>query len=223
MTRFGNALAAVIMALPTVIFAQQAINIDQDGTVTISGQLKAGSIQADNLDQALIDLMNEVKGLKSDISALNSKLTKNITDGQWFEYAPNVAAAMKKVNDADVLKFEFGIVRNKGFRELHFSSWNKGLRLMTEPYMTGDGPYGSTVTPYYLGGSLWVSGDALTREYTGFNVQNATVNYRLAKDVCSGSESYHMYYKYKDSEVSPTKGNGCRTEGPVYARKRQFQ
>lgn len=222
MTRFGNALAAVIMALPTVIFSEQAINIDQDGTVTISGQLKAGSVQAGNLDQALIDLMNEVKGLKSDISALNSKLTQNITDGQWFEYAPNVAAAMKKVNDADVLKFEFGIVRNKGFRELHFSSWNKGLRLMTEPYMTGDGPYGGNATPYYLGGSLWVSGDALTSAYSGVT-PDFKVIYRPAKEVCSGSQSYHYYYKYKDNQVSTTIGNKCRTEGPVYARARQYQ
>lgn len=222
MNYFQTLIAALLLAVPTATLAQNAINIDENGDVTIPGKLSAGAVQAVNLDQTLADLKAQVEGLKSDIATLTQTLTQRAEAEKWFVYAPTVGAAMDKVTDTEVLKYEFGVVRNKGFRIAHFSDWNRGLRLTTEPYMTGDSPDGTSITAYRLGGSVWINGDAWT--YDGMTISsNVIINYQSAKQFCGTSKVYHMYYKYTGGNVVPQAGNGCRDDGPVYARARAFK
>ena len=59
MTYFQTLIAALLLAVPTATLAQNAINIDENGDVTIPGKLSAGAVQAVNLDQTLADLIEQ--------------------------------------------------------------------------------------------------------------------------------------------------------------------
>lgn len=192
---FKTTLFAVALALATPAQSQDAISIDADGNVSIPGNLTAGNISSANLEQALAEL-----------KAQNDKI---LTTLQWFEFAPNVGVAFAQVTaDRSLpLKLEFMMDRNTGARQLTFSTWNNGLRLTTSPYMTED------VTPYTLGGSMWV-----------YNTTDPN------SKSCTGGQAYHYYYYFegaatlKDPDQSPRYsnyiGNGCSTEKAVYARPR---
>lgn len=191
---FKTTLFAVALALATPAQSQDAISIDADGNVSIPGNLTAGNISSANLEQALAEL-----------KAQNDKI---LTTLQWFEFAPNVGVAFERVTEdrSLPLKLEFMMARNTGARQLTFSRWNHGLRLTTSPYMTGD------VTPYTLGGSMWV-----------YNTDDPN------SKTCTGGQAYHYYYyiagaaTYKDPTSPPryiNNGNKCSTETTVYARPR---
>ena len=104
-------------------------------------------------------------------------------------------------SDNRLRRYEFAIMRNGGFRIVHVSDWNSGHRFMTEPYWRGDRP-----SNFYLGGSVWLIGTD-----------------DPAEGACNGNTALHYYYQYSDGKVSINNGNGCRTEGPIYARKRLFE
>lgn len=169
-------LAALILALPTVSMAQNAVNIDATGNVTIPGTLTVGSLQ-----------------------------TASMT---WVKFADNLREAMDKVALDPIgttTNYEFMMTRNAGMRILHFSSWNSGLRVMTEPYMTGDSSSAGAL--YRLGGSMWV----LNNEY---DPQSSS---------CTSDKVYHRYYYYSSDGVRAIGGNECRSEATVFVRKRAFQ
>ena len=216
-----SVVALALFSAPAI--GQEALKIDATGNVSIPGKLTTGelntaTVNAGNLDQTLKDLMDELKsvnaGLKSDIAALKTQID---ADTQWTVYADTVSKAFGKVSDADLKKFEFGVMRNGGFRKAHFSTWNRGQgrRLMTEAYMTGDGPY------YVLGGSVWTVGGGKT--FDSYFVQ-ATLKlvYKTADEVCGAGNAYHMYYKNTKDGVKSTSGNKCNNGGPVFARLRRF-
>ena len=186
--------------------------------MTIPGQLSAGSVQAGNLDDTLkalaaqiTALTSKVDSLQGDVTALRDQLSK---DAGWIEFAPNVGTAIAKVDKdrGNLTKYEFGMIRNDGFRRVHFSTWNNGFgfRLMTEPYMTED------KTPFILGGSMWVTPGALAGMV--MNGMQLPVSSQCQKS----GEAFHMYYKYTSDGVQAKSGNGCRTEGIVYARERRL-
>lgn len=72
---------------------------------------------------------------------------------------------------------------------------------MTEPYWRGDTP-----PDFSLGGSFWVIG---TQDPGDAD--------------CKGNTARHYYYRFFDGTVKISSGNGCTTEGPVYARMRLFK
>lgn len=171
-------MAALILALPTYATAQNAIDVDASGNVSIPGTLTAGAIQSNSLS--------------------------------WVKFADNLYDAMIKVNadpGAVTTQYEFMINRNNGMRVLHFSSWNGGLRAMTDPYMTGDSVINYPL--YRLGGSMWA-----------FNNPEDPPSTQ-----CDVGKVLHRYYFSGDDGflVSKTEGNGCSVELPVYARKRSFK
>ena len=156
--------------------AQDAIAVAPDGSVSIPGTLTVGTIDND---------------------ALN-KIAEALT---WYVFAPNVYDAFVQVTDNPQLLHdnEFMINRNRGMRRLHFSSWNGGMRLVTDPYMTGD-------RSSLLGGSVWV--------YKTWDPNSET---------CESGKAFHYYYKYDNGKVANVTGNGCQAETTIYARKYVFR
>ncbi|WP_299620456.1 hypothetical protein [uncultured Tateyamaria sp.] len=167
-----------VLSLSSPAAAQTALDIDADGNVTIPGTLTAGAITSDSLS--------------------------------WYVFADNLPDAMATVLK-DPITFttqnEFMMQRNSGMRVLYFSGWNSGLRVMTEPYMTGDSLTDGAI--YQLGGSMWVTQNDLDP---------------IAQK-CPEKTVYHRYYYYTSDGVRPslTDSNGCTTESVVYARKRSFK
>lgn len=185
--------ALALICLATTANSQQAISVDENGTVTIPGQLVAGSVQAANLDATLKSIMEQ----NAQIIAQNQTIIDNQT---WFVFANSLAETMDKiVADSSLLnQYEFRILRNGGPFLLKFSYWNRGLRAMTEPFMTADNQ------PYLLGGSMWVTNNTSDP----------------SSQTCPAGQVYHRYYYYQSGSVQATGGNGCRAETAVYARKR---
>lgn len=220
MTLFKHWPFALILALSGAAQAQHAINIDQDGTVTIPGQLTVGSVQAGNLDQTLIDLMNEVKGLKSDIAALNSEIAQEAKANEWYPYAQSIKTAIADVTDADILNLEFGIIWKKGFRSASFSQWNSGVMFSSEGFMTGDRITSGQDT-YALGGVMWISGASQTG-VTGPFVPSKPIHFLTVDELCGTGEVYFMYYTFKDGNLVPMASYAqCgRADSTIYARKR---
>ena len=186
--------ASLVLSWPSLGIAQDAVNIDANGNVTIPGDVTAGNIavngtltaqnvQAGNLDQTLKDL-----------AAQNSKILSGL---EWVVYADTLGNAMQRIiadPAAETTKYEFMMYRNAGMRQLHFSGWNqsdKRLLAMTDPYMTGD------AAPFHMGGSMWVFAQS------GFG------------HTCPAGQSYHLYYFSSATGFQSGWGNDCTSEGQV--------
>lgn len=111
------------------------------------------------------------------------------------------------LTEREIGRFEFAIFRNGGFRELTFSEWNGGIRVMTDEYIRGDQPSFSAGGQYFaLGGSFWVLG---TDD---------------KEDVCPDEKVRHYYYQYQQTGVHIRNSNGCSMErGPIFKRKRVYE
>ncbi|NOE36248.1 hypothetical protein [Ruegeria sp. HKCCD7318] len=125
----------------------------------------------------------------------------------WKPVAANVMEFHNWVQDKDhnrELEYEFGVIRNNGFRLVHVSNWNGGRRYMTEPYWRGDE---ITDDDFGLGGSFWLIGTEEPKEQDCRNKPGTAL---------------HYYYLYGANGVRQYGGNGCKPEGTFYARKRIF-
>ncbi len=107
--------------------------------------------------------------------------------------------------DSDVGRYEFAIQRNGDFRRLTFSTWNGGMRVMTDAYWRGDHPiYRDGGQFFALGGSFWV------------------LETDDERDPCPDpAHLLHYYYEYQADGVRIRSGNGCVPEGgPLFRRDR---
>lgn len=211
-------LCAALFLLATTATAQDAIRIDDSGAVDIPGALSTGALSTGALTSGPIDgtaitattidgqTINGTTIIADTITAntvqapnLEAKIDQLLEGMQWEVFATNLYEAMVKV-EADwvnlTTNYEFMMNRNAGQRRLHFSSWNKGMRVTTDSYMTGD------KAPFTMGGSMWT--------------RNVVEN-------CPSGQVYHRYYYFRDGGVTATSGNRCRAETTVYARKRLFK
>ena len=231
MCNFGRFVAILFAGMmTTAAIAGDAISIDNHGTVTVPGTLRAGAVQAVNLDKSLADILKEVKSLttelksvKAEVTSLRQQLSDKTTDESWFVYASNLRSAFEKYNDSDGKAYEFAIMSNSDFRKVTFSTWDGGYRLTTTPYMTGD------KEPYQLGGTTFLYG--ATPVTTSVPPTGLSVTL-LVSDLCSqrgrmfgGKDTgvYQLYYFYDKDGANTGWGNGCGDGGTLYARKRLFQ
>ena len=130
------------------------------------------------------------------LDALTAELqdTKDQLGGTWEPFGRDIKEVVN-----DVVKYEYALVRNGGFRTLTATSWTNGWRVMTSPYMTGDSDR------FTLGGSMWIWG---------------------TEDARDDGRLYHLYYYFRGGEAVATDGNGIRSggadsgEGIVYRRLR---
>jgi len=142
--------------------------------------------------------------MESDISTSEEltkaidKLEKTISVGNtWQKYGENIKVVIESPEI-----YEYAILRNGGFRELHFSTWNGGYRVATEPYITGDQ---SSIDPKFrMGGSMWIWDTLDTLDDNGI---------------------YHFYYFSTIDGFVAGSGNGPSKadeggEGFVYRRPR---
>ena len=155
-------------------------------------------------DRAILDRVLE---LEVELKELNDKLdeTQNLLAASvepWRVVAPNIRAFNDWMqSDNRLLNYEFGIMRNRGFRKLTVSSWNGGHRFVTDSYLRGD-----TATTFALGASFWVIG---TNE--------------PSEGQCTGSEARHYYLRDTGGGMTIDQSNECSVDGPIYARKRLFE
>ena len=137
------------------------------------------------------------RAMEQELYALRAELqdTKDqLLGGTWEPLGRDIKEVVN-----DVVKYEYALVRNGGFRTLTASEWNRGWRVMTSPYMTGDSER------FTLGGSMWIWDTRDARDDSGL---------------------YHLYYFFQNGEAVATDGNGSRSggsdsgEGIVYRRLR---
>ena len=136
--------------------------------------------------------VNAIKGLFEKLEAIEIAINNG---NPWEKFSDNIKDVLR-----DPYKYEYAILRNGTyFRKLTASTWNRGYRVMTEPFMTGDSE------KFYLGGSLWIWDTPDPRD-----------------DSCV----YQLYYLATNEGIVAKDGNGCTKadkggEGPIYRRLRK--
>jgi len=106
------------------------------------------------------------------------------------------------VLERHVIKYEYAMVRNGGFRTLTFSEWNGGIRAMTNDYLRGD-----TEKNFKLGGSFFTIGTERGNEPRCPNPTHV----------------YHRYFSYNSNGATYEFANRCGPEVPhVFFRERLF-
>lgn len=207
----GLALAAALLFLATAAYSQQAITIDQDGAVTIPGQLTVGSVQAGNLDKTLAEIMAQNQALAAQIAQQNS-------DASWFTFSDTVASGLPRGTDTNLLNNEFGVMEAKGFRHAQFSKFQNKVMLMTEPFMTETVTNGQTALR--MGGTVYLPSPLSIKVKIGAEIISISLD-------CAAPNVVKLPYGYdaNGAEVIfyPFPDQICAAAGPVYARKRLFR
>jgi hypothetical protein len=104
-------------------------------------------------------------------------------------------------------QYQWGTVYNSptGYEVVHevtVSSWNGGIRIMTEPYLIGDGT-GSIGADMHMGGAAWFFGTSGPTD-----------------DACNAQgKLYHQYFQWDGGKITWIFSNGC-TGGDWYVRLR---
>lgn len=134
-------------------------------------------------------------------------------ENTWTYAEMNLRTLMEKINQQardklpqdqwEHVHWEFAILRNGGLRPLTFSTWNRGIRALTTPYLRGD--YVGKEQKFTMGWSMWILG---TRD---------------PSDRCAQADRVRHYYLRGDkSGIVTVSGNGCQVESTLYKRKRHI-
>jgi hypothetical protein len=169
-------LLTMLMTVPIIAVAAGVPNVFKPGEVISSAQVN------DNF-----------KNLADRLTAL-----EDARANPWVMAGEN---ASKAGWDALVAKFpaekyEWGVKYNDVGGQVHrvtFSKWNRGIRIVTEEYMEGDG--NDTDPP----GNFWIGGAAWFYDTIG-----------AFDDACTGAGSFkHMYWQRSNAGTTLLAGNGC--------------
>lgn len=164
----------------------------------LSGQQLAAETDAGILGR-VTELEEVLERIESTLDRVEGLLEASVQP--WEPVAPTIhdfSTWMR--SDRRLLRYEFGIMRNGGFRIVQVSTWNGGYRFMTEPFWRGDVP-----ANFGLGANIWLIGTD-----------------DPADVACSGNTAKHYYVMFENGKAELNNSNGCTAEGPVYARKRLF-
>jgi len=168
---------------------------------------------------AAIGAVADIAKTADDISTLSNEVSK-LSDqilavrNPWVEDGRSLRSLVENVHsqntprtpllERDVVKYEFAMLRNGGFRTLTFSDWNGGIRVMTNSYIRGDFTENNNGV-FALGGSFWI------------------YETRDPNDNCPGGEIMHHYYGDTSAGIRIWSGNGCTIETTIFRRNRHFQ
>ena len=156
-----------------------------------AGQQSEGEASVAVQELRLADLEDSIRALSRRVDELTDELQKKDSEKEWHLFGRDIKEAVK-----DSVKYEYATMRNGGFRRLTASNWNRGQRVMTSAYMTSD------VTPFRMGGSMWIWGTNDPRDDDGV---------------------YHLYYYFQGDGVVAHDGNGRCDDACVpqlYRRRR---
>ena len=218
-------IIVVSFILPSHVVAQCSTPIEcyAESLEKLEKSTAALVVQQSNIDE----LMEELRLLRAEFSILNSKLEE--IQNPWIKTSDTISAIMPKSNAErdDFIELwienEYAIVRNGTFLKLRLSEWNKGWRVSTEMYMTGDtdSPLNAKNQPdapaFRIGGSMW---HRYTRD-PDWKTECLEGN-QIAQD--GGIMPRHEYYmSSSDGMRTINSSNFCRDEGPIYKRKRHLK
>jgi hypothetical protein len=181
-------LLTALLTVPMLAVAAGVPNVFKAGDVISSGQVN------DNF-QSLADR----------VAALEAAAAQG---NPWVMAGDNTS---KAVWDSLVAKYppdhyEWGVKYNDIAGQIHrvtFSKWNRGIRIVTEEYMEGDGNETDPSGNFWMGGSVWFY-DTLG----GFD------------DACTAAGSFkHLYWQRSASGTTLLPGNGCNG-GTWFVRRR---
>lgn len=119
---------------------------------------------------------------------------------ELMELIEGERATSVPVLDRHVIRYEYAMVRNGGFRTLTFSEWNGGIRAMTNDYLRGD-----SEQDFKLGGSFFTIGTEQGNEPRCPNPSHVN----------------HRYFSYNSNGATYDAGNHCGPEVPhIFFRER---
>jgi hypothetical protein len=184
--RQGWWLLTAVLSVPILAAAAGVPNVFKAGDVISSAQVN------DNF-----------KNLSDRLTALE--------EGQGRPWVLAGENTSKAVWDALVTrypaeKYEWGVKYNDAGGQVHrvtFSKWNRGVRIVTEEYLEGDGNDADPPGGFWLGGSAWF--------YDTIGAFD---------DACTGAGSFkHLYWQRSSGGTTLLAGNGCNG-GSWYVRLR---
>lgn len=194
MPKFANHkwwLLTALMTVPALAIAAGVPNIFKAGDVIVSAQVN--------------DNFNNLAGRVTALEAAPLTPPPN----PWIKAGDNTS---KAVWDALVVKYpptqyEWGVTYNVIAEMPHrvtFSSWNRGIRIVTEPYLEGDGTNADPpIGGFWMGGSAWFFDTVGTFD-----------------DACTVAGSFkHLYWQQSGTGITMLGGNGCNG-GTWYVRLR---
>jgi hypothetical protein len=194
-------LLTVLLTVPLLAYGAGVPNVFKPGDVISSSQVNANFAALDT----------RLSALEAAVGAPTPnpwvKVGENQTKATWDTligmYPPD--------------KYEWGISYNTPtgptamtsdgpgatVHRVTFSSWNGGVRIMTEQYLEGDGAGSDPPTGFWMGGAAWFYGTSATFD-----------------DSCTQAGAFkHLYWQLSGTGITMLAGNGCGG-GTWYVRVR---
>jgi len=195
-------LLTAVLTVPLLAYGAGVPNVFKPGDVISSSQVNA------NFDS-----------INTRVSALETAQSAPAAN-PWVKAGPNMTKAAWDALIAQYPpdKYEWGIAYNNPtgpatngndgpgatVHRVTFSSWDGGIRVVTEPYLQGDGTNADPPTGgFSLGGAAWFYGTPGTFD-----------------DACTQAGAFkHEYWSFSGTGITITGGNGCGG-GTWYVRLR---